>query len=52
LPQVWEKVPDPALFLSMLCEKAGLPSDSWRRGRVEVFTYQVESFHETEASRA
>lgn len=51
LPQVWEKVPEADVFLSMLCEKAGLPPDTWRHGRVEVFTYQVESFHEGEASR-
>lgn len=47
LPQVWDKVSDPAMFLSMLCEKAGLPSDEWQSGRLQVSTYQVESFHET-----
>ncbi len=47
LPQVWDKVTDPAMFLSMLCEKAGLPSDEWQSGRLQVSTYQVESFHET-----
>ncbi len=52
LPQVWEKIPDPEQFLSMLCEKASLPADAWRHGGVEVFTYQVESFHEGEASRS
>lgn len=52
LPQVWEKVPDAELFLSMLCEKAGLPAEAWRHGRVEIFTYQVGSFHEGEASRS
>ncbi len=46
LPQVWEKVPDPELFLRMLCEKAGLRPDAWRRGDLQVLTYQVESFHE------
>lgn len=48
LPQVWEKVPDAELFLEMLCEKAGLPAGAWREGRLQVSTYQVESFHETE----
>ncbi len=31
LPQVWEKVPEAALFLDLLCEKAGLPQRAWRR---------------------
>lgn len=52
LPQVWQKVPDAELFLSMLCEKAGLPGEAWRHGRAEIFTYQVRSFHEGEASRS
>jgi AmmeMemoRadiSam system protein A len=46
LPQVWEHVPDPAQFLSMLCDKARLPHDAWRGGDLEVATYQVESFEE------
>ncbi len=46
LPQVWEKVPDPVLFLDMLADKAGLPRQAWRRGEVEIQTYQVESFEE------
>jgi AmmeMemoRadiSam system protein A len=49
LPQVWEKVPDAPTFLSMLCEKAGLPSTAWRRPETMVYTYQVESFHEPQA---
>lgn len=46
LPQVWEKVPTPELFLGMLCEKASLAADAWRSGEIEVFTYQVEMFEE------
>jgi AmmeMemoRadiSam system protein A len=46
LPQVWEKLDDPVLFLNQLCEKMGLPSSTWRRTKLEVFTYQVEMFHE------
>jgi len=46
LPQVWEKLPDPAAFLSHLCEKMGAPSDLWRRKILQVFTYQVEEFKE------
>jgi AmmeMemoRadiSam system protein A len=50
LPQVWEKVPSPALFLDMLCEKAGLPRRAWRTGHPDILTYQVESFHESPAA--
>jgi AmmeMemoRadiSam system protein A len=46
LPQVWEKIPDPEQFLDTLCNKAGVPANTWRRGQAEIFTYQVESFHE------
>lgn len=46
LPQVWEKIPDPEQFLDTLCNKAGVPASTWRRGQAEIFTYQVESFHE------
>ena len=51
LPQVWQKVPSPALFLDMLCEKAGLPRRAWRTGHPDILTYQVESFHESAAAR-
>jgi uncharacterized protein len=46
LPQVWEKIPDPAVFLSQLCQKMGAPADLWQRKKLEVFTYQVEEFSE------
>jgi AmmeMemoRadiSam system protein A len=46
LPQVWEKIPDAALFLSHLCQKMGAPPDLWRRKKLDVWTYQVEEFHE------
>jgi AmmeMemoRadiSam system protein A len=46
LPQVWEKVPDAAAFLSHLCQKMGAPGDLWRRKRLEVLVYQVECFEE------
>jgi AmmeMemoRadiSam system protein A len=48
LPQVWEKEPDPASFLNLLCEKAGLPRHAWRQGGLDVYTYQVECFQEHE----
>ena len=50
LPQVWEKVPSPALFLDMLSEKAGLPRRAWRTAHPDILTYQVESFHESAAA--
>jgi hypothetical protein len=46
LPQVWEKIPNPAEFLSNLCYKMGIHPDSWRTQHLDVFTYQVEEFHE------
>lgn len=46
LPQVWEKLPDERQFLERLCFKAGLSPDAYRRGELEVLTYQVEKFKE------
>jgi|SRR5918995_388733 AmmeMemoRadiSam system protein A len=46
LPQVWEKIPEPAEFLNNLCYKMGLETDIWRRKHFQVLTYQVEEFHE------
>ena len=46
LPQVWEKVPDPADFLTQLCFKMGAPGDLWKREHLKVSIYQVEEFKE------
>jgi uncharacterized protein len=46
LPQVWEQLKDPKIFLTHLCSKAGLPKDEWKSGDLEVLTYQVQSFQE------
>jgi AmmeMemoRadiSam system protein A len=46
LPQVWEKIPNPAKFLDNLCYKMGAASDAWKRKHLEVLIYQVEEFHE------
>lgn len=46
LPQVWEKVPEPEIFLGMLCRKMGAPTEVWRKMKLTVLTYQVEEFHE------
>jgi AmmeMemoRadiSam system protein A len=46
LPQVWEKLPDPADFLDNLCYKLGAASYLWRKKHLDVLVYQVEEFHE------
>ena len=46
LPQVWEKIPDPADFLTQLCYKMGAPGNLWQREHLQVLTYQVEEFKE------
>lgn len=46
LPQVWEKLPDTASFLSQLCIKAGLDADEWTKGDLTVHTYRVHLFCE------
>jgi hypothetical protein len=46
LPQVWEKLPDPVDFLDHLCRKMGDRSNLWREGKLQVYVYQVEEFHE------
>ncbi len=46
LPQVWEDLSDKEEFLSSLCLKAGLQSDEWRKGGLEVQVYQAEVFGE------
>jgi hypothetical protein len=46
LPQVWDQLPKKEDFLGQLCLKAGLPRDAWKRGKLEVSTYQVQYFEE------
>jgi AmmeMemoRadiSam system protein A len=46
LPQVWEKIPDPAKFMDNLCYKMGVSDNAWRIKHLEVLIYQVEEFHE------
>jgi AmmeMemoRadiSam system protein A len=50
LPQVWEKVPQPDIFLSMLCNKIGIPKDTWLINPLTVYVYEVEEFHEDNRS--
>jgi AmmeMemoRadiSam system protein A len=44
LPQVWAQLPEPAVFLSHLCLKAGLAPDSWQSSTLGIMTYQVQHF--------
>jgi AmmeMemoRadiSam system protein A len=46
LPQVWEKLPDPADFLDNLCYKMGAAPGLWHQKHLDVLIYQVEEFHE------
>ncbi len=46
LPQVWEKISDPTDFLDGLCEKMGARQNLWRDTKLQVYSYQVEEFHE------
>jgi MEMO1 family protein len=46
LPQVWAQLPQPETFLSHLCTKAGLSSDAWKEGNLDILTYQVQCFEE------
>jgi len=46
LPQVWEQLPDKKEFFTHLCLKAGMDGNEWKKGRLEVYTYQVQAFEE------
>lgn len=50
LPQVWEQLPQPRLFMAHLKAKAGLAPDFWGRG-VELFRYTVSKWKECELAR-
>jgi AmmeMemoRadiSam system protein A len=45
LPQVWEQLPTFELFMSHLCQKAGMEPGCLER-EPEIFVYQVEEYHE------
>ena len=46
LPQVWEQLETPELFLSQLCLKMGFDSSAWKNTRLLVEIYQAEKFSE------
>lgn len=45
LPQVWEQLPEPELFLTHLKQKAGMPSNEWPED-IACYKYQCNYFHE------
>lgn len=47
LPQVWEQLPEPGMFLAHLCQKMGAAPDLWRHKVLEVSIYHVEEFSES-----
>jgi AMMECR1 domain-containing protein len=46
LPKVWLTIPEPELFLSLLCQKMGAHADTWRKKMLTILTYEVEDFQE------
>ena len=49
LPQVWESLPEPHLFLAHLKQKAGFTLDFWSPD-VKLFRYEVQKWKEREPS--
>ena len=49
LPQVWEQLPEPRVFMAHLKQKAGLPADWWS-SEVQLQRYEVRKWKEA-ASR-
>lgn len=49
LPQVWESLPEPRLFMAHLKQKAGLSPDFWSPD-VKLFRYEVQKWKEPEKS--
>ena len=47
LPQVWEQLPNPGLFMAHLKQKAGLPADYWSSG-VQLARYTVKKWKEAQ----
>jgi len=45
LPQVWESLPDPAVFMQQLKRKAGLPPNFWHE-EVSIARYEVAKWKE------
>ena len=45
LPQVWEQLPEPRVFMTRLKQKAGLPADYWS-SEVQLQRYEVQKWKE------
>lgn len=45
LPQVWENLHDPQLFLNLLKQKAGLPAEFWAPD-IKLYRYEVQKWKE------
>ena len=45
LPQVWEQLPEPEIFLAHLKQKAGMPADIWPED-MKCYKYQCIKFKE------
>ncbi|MDZ4252718.1 MAG: AmmeMemoRadiSam system protein B [Sulfuritalea sp.] len=45
LPQVWEQLPEPRMFMAHLKQKAGLPADFWS-SEVQLQRYEVQKWKE------
>jgi AmmeMemoRadiSam system protein A len=46
LPQVWKEIPSKVEFLSSLCQKAGLSSNSWKSNSLDFWVYSVKKISE------
>ncbi|MBI4986841.1 MAG: AmmeMemoRadiSam system protein A [Rhodocyclales bacterium] len=49
LPQVWESLPEPKIFLAHLKEKAGFAPDFWAPG-VRLYRYEVRKWNEQQTN--
>jgi AmmeMemoRadiSam system protein A len=50
LPQVWDQLPDTAVFMAHLKRKAGLPPDFWAE-EVKLYRYTVSKWKEVDIGR-
>jgi AmmeMemoRadiSam system protein A len=46
LPSVWEQLSDPEVFLGRLCQKMGVPPNTWRNEIMDAEIYQAVKFSE------
>jgi len=46
LPQVWDDIPDPVMFLSRLCLKQGSPANCWMDKQTILYRYGAYEFGE------